>query len=89
MNTLPSNLLFSLRWFSQGNHIDLCINICNQFGRLLPSEPVGQIIKKSQIQALLVRGFLEQELTNSYGISYWRIQVSEAGKQHFEEHNND
>ena len=88
MTKLPSNLMFSLRWFSQGNHIDLCIDICNQLGRLFPSEPVGQIIKKSQLQALLVRGFLEKELTNAYGISYWRIRVSDAGKKHFEEHNN-
>lgn len=88
MNNLPSNLMFSLRWFSQGNHIDLCIDICNQLGRLFPSEPVGQIIKKSQIQGLLVRGFLEKELTESFGISYWRIRVSDAGKKHFEEQNN-
>ena len=89
MNTLPSNLAFSLRWFSQGNHIDLCIDICNQLGRLLPSEPVGQIIKKSQIQGLLVRGFLQKELIESFGISYWRIRVSDAGKEHFEAHNHD
>ncbi|MCJ8295232.1 MAG: hypothetical protein MJK15_12560 [Colwellia sp.] len=89
MNTLPSNLAFSLRWFSQGNHIDLCIDICNQLGRLLPSEPVGQIIKKSQIQGLLVRGFLQKELIESFGISYWRIRVSDAGKKHFEAHNHD
>ena len=88
MKTLPANLAFNLRWFSQGNHIDLCINICNQFGQLLPSEPEGQTIKKSQLQALLVRGFLDQALTNSYGISYWRIRVSDAGKKHFEEQNN-
>ncbi len=88
MNPLSSNLMFSLGWFSQGNHIDLCIDICNQLGRLLPSEPVGQIIKKSQIQGLLVRGFLDKELTESFGISYWRIRVSDAGKEYFEEHNN-
>lgn len=88
MKILPSNLMFSLRWFSQGNHIDLCIDICNQLGGLFPSEPLGQIIKKSQIQGLLVRGFLQKELTVSFGISYWRIRVSDAGKKHFEEHNN-
>lgn len=89
MTDLPSNLAFSLRWFSYGNHIDLCIDICNQLGKLFPSEPVGQIIKKSQIHSLLVRGFLEKELTNSFGISYWRIRISAAGKQYFEEHNHD
>lgn len=79
----------SLRWFSQGNHIDLCIDICNQLGRFSPSDPVGQTIKKSQIQGLLVRGFLKKELTESFGISYWRIRVSNAGKELFEAHNHD
>ncbi len=88
MNTLSSNLMFSLRCFSQGNHIDLCIDICNQLWRLFPSEPAGQIIKKQQIQGLLVRGYLQKELTESFGISYWRIRVSDAGKKHFEEQNN-
>ena len=58
MTKLSSNLAFPLRWFSNGHHIDVCIDICNQIGRFIPSEPVGKIIKQSQVQALFVRGFL-------------------------------
>jgi len=86
---LPSTLAFSLRWFSNGHHIDVCIDICNQIGRFFPSEPVGQIIKQGQIRDLIARGFLVKELTESFGISYWRFRVSESGKQRFEEYKND
>jgi hypothetical protein len=89
MTKLSSNLAFPLRWFSNGHHIDVCIDICNQIGRFLPSEPLGIIIKQSQLQALFVRGFLDIEFTESFGISYWRFSVSESGKQYFEEYKND
>ena len=82
---LASNLAFSLRWFSNGHHIDVCIDICNQIGRFFPSEPIGQIIKQGQIRDLFARGFLVKELIESFGISYWRFSVSDSGKQHFEE----
>jgi len=67
----------------------VCIDICNQIGRFLPSDPVGQIIKQSQLQTLFVRGFLIKEFTESFGISYWRFSVSESGKQYFEEYKNN
>jgi len=89
MTKLSSNLTFSLRWFSSDHHIDVCIDIGNKFGRLLPSEPVGLIFKQSQLQALYVRGFLVKKLTESFGICYWRFSVSESGKQYFEEYKND
>jgi hypothetical protein len=88
MAMLPSKSASSLRWFANGYHIDVCIDICNQIGRFFPSEPLGIIIKQSQIQALLVRGFLDKELTESFGVSYWRFRISELGQQHFEVYKN-
>jgi len=88
MTKLSSNLAVSLRWFSNGHHINVCIYICNQIGRLSPSEPFGQIIKQSQVQALFVRGFLVKEFTELLGISYWRFSISESGKKVFEEYKN-
>ena len=89
MNALSSKQAFNLRWFLNGHHIDVCIDICNQIGGLLPSESFGQTIKKSHIQALFVRGFLVKEFTESFGICYWRFSVSESGKNYLEEYGND
>lgn len=86
---LPSNLNASLSWFSNGHHIDVCIDICDQIGQFLPSEPLGEMIKQNQIQALFIRGFLIKELTNSFGISYWRFRISDSGFSYVKEHQND
>jgi hypothetical protein len=88
MASLPSKSASSLRWFANGHHIDVCIDICNQIGQFFPSEPMGIIIKQSQIQTLFVRGFLEKELRESFGVSYWRFRISESGQQHFEVYKN-
>jgi hypothetical protein len=88
MAMLPSKSASSLRWFANGHHIDVCIDICNQIGRFFPSEPLGIIIKQSQIQALLVRGFLVKELTESFGVTYWRFRISKSGQQYFEGYKN-
>ena len=89
MEKLTSNQATHLRWFSNGHHIDLCIDICNQLGRFFPSDPLGQIIKQSQLQALFIRGFLKREFIEIHRISYWRFTLSESGKQYFEEYKND
>lgn len=86
---LTTKLAFSLRWFSNGHHIDVCIDISNTIGRFFPSEPLGQIIKQNQLQALYVRGYLTKELTETFGISYWRFSLSGSGKQAFEEYQHD
>ncbi|MFT5297201.1 MAG: hypothetical protein ACI9YH_003232 [Colwellia sp.] len=89
MTTLSSTLTNSLTWFSTGHHIDVCIDICNQFGEFFPSESCGQTIKQGQIRDLFARGLLAKELIQSFGINYWRFSVSESGKNHLEEAKDD
>jgi hypothetical protein len=89
MSKLSSNLACNLRWFSKGNHIDVCIDICNQMGQLFPSEPCGQAIKQGAIRDLSARGLLAKELIQSFGINYWRFSMSESGKNHLEEPKDD
>lgn len=86
MDKLHSKLASSLRWFANGHHIDVCIDICNQIGHFSPSEPYGNVIKQAQVQGLFVRGYLIKELIEIFGISYWRFSVSETGKHHFKEY---
>ena len=87
--TLPSTLAFNLRWFSNGNHIDVCVDICSQFGRFFPSEPLGQIIKQGQLRSLLAKGYLLKETVYSFGIQYSRFKISSYGTSTFERYKND
>jgi DNA-binding XRE family transcriptional regulator len=89
MAKLSSNLIFSLRWFSMGHTLNICIDICNVFGKIEPSEAIGKIIKLSQIRDLFIRGYLIKELVENRGVNYWHFSVSESGKEYFEEYKND
>ena len=89
MATLPSAQASALRWFSLGHHMDVCIDICNQIGRLFPSDSYGQIIKQGQLRDLSAKGYLKKQLVEHFGISYWRFSISDSGIACFEEYTND
>jgi hypothetical protein len=88
MKTLTLKSASSLSWFARGHYIDMCIDISNKLGLFFPSDPLGETIKQGQIQALFVRGLLMKELTESFGISYWRFRISALGQQYVEAHKN-
>ena len=82
---LTANLVSNLTWFCAGHYIDLCVDICNQFGKFIPSEPDGKHIKKSQISGLLIRGYIAAETVFILQMQFTRFRVTTLGKQCIEE----
>jgi len=82
---LAVNLVTSLKWFGEGHCIDLCVDICNQFGKLFPSEKLGQTIKNSHLSGLMVRGYIATETVVIFRIQYTRFRITSFGKQWLEE----
>lgn len=82
---LTQSLDASLRWFSKGHYIDFCIDICNQLGKVLPSEAEGDFIKKAHLSGLMVRGFIASETVEVFRVQYVRYRITSLGKQYIEE----
>lgn len=78
---LSANQLTSLRWFYDGNYIDLCVDICNQFGELIPSNTSGATIVRGTLSALMVRGFITTETVYIFRIQYTRFVITPLGRQ--------
>lgn len=85
---ISNTLIAHLRWFYAGHSIDICIDICNQFGKLIPSDPYGKLIKQGHIRDLLAKGYLNKVNVEQYGIEYRRYVISSLGQECFKGYND-
>ena len=65
---LSEKLEECLRWFEEGNFVDLCIDVCNQFGNFYPSDIFGSSIKQGVIRELYAKGLIKKTLIEVYGV---------------------
>ena len=86
---LTNNNYAHLRIFNDGLLLDLCLEPCAKFGRLLPSLPLGQIIKLGSIRDLKAKGLIVGEPYFRQGVEYKRYTISELGQSTFEKYKND
>jgi len=89
MEKLTSNNYAHLRIFNDGLLLDLCVEPSNFFGKLLPSLPLGAIIKLGSIRDLKAKGLITVKTIFSFGLEYKRYFISELGRKVFEEYKND
>jgi hypothetical protein len=89
VNNLTNNNYAHLRIFNDGLQLDLCVEPSNVFGKLMPSLPLGAIIKLGSIRDLKAKGLIIGKTIFHYGLEYKRYFISELGKKTFEEYKND
>ncbi|MFT6902333.1 MAG: hypothetical protein ACJAXS_002543 [Colwellia sp.] len=58
MSNLTNNNYAHLRIFNDGLQLDLCVEPSNVFGKLMPSLPLGAIIKLGSIRDLKAKGLI-------------------------------
>ena len=86
---LTNNNYAHLRIFNDAKLLDLCLEPCARFGKILPSMPLGQLIKMGSIRDLKAKGLIEGEPYFRLGVEYKRFTISELGKSTFEKYKND
>jgi len=86
---LSEKLEECLRWFEEGNFVDLCIDVCNQFGNFYPSDIFGSSIKQGVIRELYAKGLIKKTLIEVYGVNYWRFEAKKVSKNMIMEQMND
>ncbi|NMP32560.1 hypothetical protein HII17_13420 [Thalassotalea sp. M1531] len=86
---LTNNNYAHLRIFNDGLQLDLCVEPCAKFGKLLPSKPLGQIIKLGSIRDLKAKGLIVGEPYFRQGVEYKRFTISELGQSVFENYKNE
>lgn len=86
---LSEKLKEYLCWFEDGNFVDLCIDVCNQFGNLYSSDIYGPSIKQGVIRELYAKGLINKTLVDIYGVNYWRFQAKRVLKNMSKEQVND
>ena len=83
---LTNNNYAHLRIFNDGLLLDLCLEPCAKFGKLLPSIPLGLIIKLGSIRDLKAKGLIVGVPYFRQGVEYKRFTISELGKSTFEKY---
>jgi len=86
---LSEKLDICLSWFEEGNFVDLCIDVCNQFGHFYPSDIFGSSIKQRAIRELYAKGLIKKTLIEIYGVSYWRFEAKKVRKNMIKEQVNE
>jgi len=86
---LTNNNYAHLRILNDGLRLDLCVEPCAKFGRILPSQPLGRIIKIGSIRDLKAKGLIVGEPLFRQGVEYKRFIISDLGKSTFEKYSND
>ena len=86
---ITNNNYAHLRMLNDGLILDLCVEPCVKFGQILPSKPLGQIIKLGSIRDLKAKGLIIGEPYFRQGVEYKRFTISELGQSTFEKYNND
>lgn len=69
--------------------LDMCVEPGVKIGRVLPSMPLGQIIKIGAIRDLKAKGLIVGEPYFRQGVEYKRYTISDLGKSTFEKYKND
>jgi hypothetical protein len=85
---LTNNNYAHLRILNDGVLLDLCIEPCTKFGKILPSAPLGQIIKLGSIRDLKAKGLIAGEAFFRQGVEYKRFTITPLGQELFEKYNN-
>jgi len=85
---ITNNNYAHLRILNDGVLLDLCLEPCTKFGNIIPSKPLGQIIKLGAIRDLKAKGLIVGEPYYRQGVEYKRFTISKLGKSTFEKYNN-
>ena len=85
---LTNNNYAHLRILNDGLILDLCVEPCAKFGHILPSKPLGILIKLGAIRDLKAKGLIEGVPFFRQGVEYKRFTISKLGKSTFEKYNN-
>jgi hypothetical protein len=72
----------------EGLLLDLCVEPSATFGKIFPSLPQGQMIKRGAIRDLKAKGLIQGETIFVFGVEYKRYSISTEGKKVFEEYSN-
>ena len=87
--TTTSKLAPCLQWFISGKHIDLCVDLSNQFGKLFPQEIEGNPVKQGDIRQLIAKGYIQRTPIEVFGVAYQRYQATAFATKNFEGKAND
>jgi hypothetical protein len=73
IDELTINNYAHLRILNDGLILDLCVEPCAKFGHILPSKPLGQIIRLGAIRGLKGKGLIEGVPFFRQGVEYKRL----------------
>ncbi|PMG51081.1 MULTISPECIES: hypothetical protein [unclassified Shewanella] len=86
MATFSKEQISFIEWLSKGNHIEVCIEICPDLGKMTGYESFSGSFQKRTLFKLKQQGFLAESTRNDMGMKWQKCSLNQRGYQWLKQH---
>ncbi|ARD23250.1 hypothetical protein [Shewanella japonica] len=86
MATFSKEQISFIEWLSKGNHVEVCIEICPDLGKMTGYESFSGSFQKRTLFKLKQQGFLAESTHNNMGMKWQACSLNIRGQQWLMKH---
>ena len=86
MPTFTNEQVTFIEWLSQDNHIEVCIEICPDLGKMIGYDSYTGHFQKRTLFKLKTSGFLSECTRYVMGLKWQRCSLNQRGQQWLQQH---